>query len=128
MSYQHNMSQGPCTTTLFFLPLEVWLRHQKRKVAGILALVKMPREEMELLPPRGVAELNKRHVRGAWVAQSVKLPTSAPVMISRFVSSSPVLGSVLTVRSLLGILSLPLSLPLPWLHSLSFSLSKIRKH
>ena len=38
--------------------------------------------------------------RGAWVAQLVKRPTSAQVMISRFVSSSPVSGSVLTARSL----------------------------
>ena len=37
---------------------------------------------------------------GTWVVQSLKRPTSAQVMISRFVSVSPVLGSVLTVRSL----------------------------
>ena len=36
--------------------------------------------------------------RGAWVAQSVQRQTSAQVMISRFVSSSPVLGSVLTAQ------------------------------
>ena len=64
--------------------------------------------------------------RGAWVAQSVKRPTSAQVMISRFVGSSPVSGSVLTAQSLelLRILCLPLSLPLPHSHSLS----KIDKH
>ena len=49
-------------------------------------------------------------LRGAWVAQAVKCPTLAQVMISQFVSSSPALGSVLTAGSLLGILSLPLSL------------------
>ena len=38
--------------------------------------------------------------RGAWVAQSVKRLTSAQVMISRFVTSSPELGSVLTAQSL----------------------------
>ena len=38
--------------------------------------------------------------RGAWVAQSVKHPTSAQVMISQSVSSSPALGSVLTAQSL----------------------------
>ena len=38
--------------------------------------------------------------RGAWAAQSVERPTSAPVMISRFLSSSPELGSVLTAQSL----------------------------
>ena len=37
---------------------------------------------------------------GAWVAQSVKCPTSAQVMILWFVNSSPVLGSVLTGQSL----------------------------
>ena len=39
---------------------------------------------------------------GAWVAQSAKCPTSTQVMISRFMSSSPVSGSgsVLTAQSL----------------------------
>ena len=37
---------------------------------------------------------------GAWVAQSVERPTSAHVMISRFVGSSPASGSVLTAESL----------------------------
>ena len=38
--------------------------------------------------------------RGAWVAQSVKHPTSAQVIISWFVSLSPASGSVLTAQSL----------------------------
>ena len=38
--------------------------------------------------------------RGTWVAQSVKLPTLAQVVISRLVSSSPAWGSVLTAQSL----------------------------
>ena len=38
--------------------------------------------------------------RGAWVAQSVKHPTSAEVTISRLVGLSPSSGSVLTARSL----------------------------
>ena len=38
-------------------------------------------------------------IRGASVAQSVGRPTSAQVMISRSVSSSPASGSVLTARS-----------------------------
>ena len=42
----------------------------------------------------------KSEKEGAWVAQSVKHLTLAQVMISRFVSSSPVLGSVLTAQSL----------------------------
>ena len=37
---------------------------------------------------------------GAWVAQSIERPTSAQVMISQFVSSSPASGSVLTAQSL----------------------------
>ena len=37
---------------------------------------------------------------GAWVAQSVKRLTSAQVMVSRFMGSSPTSGSVLTARSL----------------------------
>ena len=38
--------------------------------------------------------------RGAWVVQSVKRPTSAQVMISRSVSSSPASGSGLMAQSL----------------------------
>uniref|UniRef100_A0A8C8YG48 Rho family-interacting cell polarization regulator 2 n=1 Tax=Panthera leo TaxID=9689 RepID=A0A8C8YG48_PANLE len=38
--------------------------------------------------------------RGAWVAQLVERPTSAQVMISQSVSSSPASGSVLTAQSL----------------------------
>ena len=37
---------------------------------------------------------------GAWVAQSIKRPTSAQVLISQFVNSSPPLSSVLTTQSL----------------------------
>ena len=37
---------------------------------------------------------------GAWVAQLVKHPTLAQVMILGFVSLSPVLGSVLKAQSL----------------------------
>ena len=49
---------------------------------------------------------------GPWVAQSVKPLTLAQVMISQFVGSSPVSGSVLTTGawSLLQLLCLPLSL------------------
>ena len=38
--------------------------------------------------------------QGVWVAQSVKHPTSAQVMISQFMNSGPVLGSLLTAQSL----------------------------
>ena len=39
--------------------------------------------------------IEKLNPRGAWVAQSVERLTSAQVMASRFVSSSPASGSVL---------------------------------
>ena len=50
------------------------------------------------------------------MAQLVKCPTSAQVMISQFVSLSPVLGSVLSAQSLepaLSSVSPSLSLPSP---------------
>ena len=69
--------------------------------------------------------------RGSSVAQPVKCLTLAQVMISQFVGSSPVLGSVLTAQCLEPAsdsasfsLSLHASLPLPCL----CSLSKINKH
>ena len=63
------------------------------------------------------------------MAQSVERPTSAQVMISRFMGSSPASGSVLTAQSLepvsdsLSQMSLSLTLP----HSCSVSVSKINK-
>ena len=48
--------------------------------------------------------------QSTWVAQSVERLSSAQVTIARFVGSSPASGFVLTVQSLLGILSLLLSL------------------
>ena len=44
--------------------------------------------------------LESSSLRGTWVAQSVKRPASAQVMISRSVSSSPVSGSGLMAQSL----------------------------
>ena len=70
--------------------------------------------------------------RGAWVAQLFKCPTSAQVMISQFMSSSPTPGSVLTAQSLdpaLDSVSPSLSLCSSPTHTLShgLSLSKINK-
>ena len=42
--------------------------------------------------------ISYKRVRGTWVAQSVKFPTS--VMISQFVGPNPASGSVLTAQSL----------------------------
>ena len=65
--------------------------------------------------------------RGAWVAQSVKRPTSAQVMIPCFMDSSPVSGSVLTDRSLEPASdSVSPSLSVPPL--LALCLPKINKH
>ena len=73
---------------------------------------------------------NKPNISGTWVARSVERPTSAQVMISQFVGSSPASGSVmLTARSLepaSGSVS-PLSPPLPRSHFVSLSL-KNKKH
>ena len=62
--------------------------------------------------------------RGAWVAQSVKRPTSAQVTISRSVSSSPASGSGLMARSLEPAshsVSPSLSAPPPFMLCLSLS-------
>ena len=66
--------------------------------------------------------------RGAWVAQSVKRPTSAQVMISRSVSLSPASGSVLTAQSLEPVSDSvsPSLCPSP-VHALCLPVSKINK-
>ena len=64
---------------------------------------------------------------GAWVAQSVERLTSARVVISWFVGSSPASGSVLTARSLKpasGSVSPSLSAPSPLMLCLSLSQKK----
>ena len=62
------------------------------------------------------------------MAQSTQRPTSAQVMISRFGSSSPTLGSRLSLQARFGS-SVSLSLCRSLLTvSLSLSLSKINKH
>ena len=60
----------------------------------------------------------------AWVAQAVKCPTPAQVKISRFVGSSPALGSVLTAQRLeLTLVSVSPSLSAPPLLVLCLFLS-----
>ena len=64
------------------------------------------------------------HPRCAWVAQSVKHPTLAQVMISRFMGLSPASGSVLTAQSLEPVsdsVSPSFSFPLPCSCSVSIS-------
>ena len=68
---------------------------------------------------------------GARVALSVKHLTSAQVMVSRFVGSSPVSGSVLTAQSLepdSDSVSPSLSAPLLLMVCVSLSLPKINKY
>ena len=68
--------------------------------------------------------------RGAWVAQLVQHPTPMALdfgsgydhTVCELEPQSPMLGSALTVWNLLGIISLPLSMPFP-LFALSLSLS-----
>ena len=64
------------------------------------------------------------------MAQLVKRLTSAQLMISQFMSLSPMLGSVLTAQSLepsLDSVSPSLSAPAPFARVLSLYLSKINK-
>ena len=69
----------------------------------------------------------KIYMRGARVAQSVKHPTSAQVMISQLVSSSPTSGSVMTVQSLEHALDSVFH-SVSALSLSSLSLSKLNKH
>ena len=66
------------------------------------------------------------HLENNWLSQSVIHPTSAQFMISRFVSSSPTSGSVLTARSPEPALDSVSRLYTPS-HSLSLSLSLSQK-
>ena len=81
---------------------------------------------------RQVGYKGKSEHWGAWVAQLVKLPTSAQVMISQFLSLGPTLDSVLTAWRLEPVsdsVSPSLSNPPPFSLSLSLSLLKLNnKH
>ena len=70
---------------------------------------------------------DKRKKRGAWMAQSVKRPTSAQVMISQLVGSSRASASALRAWSLRQILRLPLSLPRPCSHPVHQKRTNIKK-
>ena len=80
-----------------------------------------------ILPVKSSAQcmaLLKNKIWGNWVSRSVKRLTWAQVMILRFMGLSPASGSGLTVRSLLGILPLSLSLSLCPSPERSLSLSE----
>ena len=55
--------------------------------------------------------IKRDHLGSAGVAQSVKHPTSAQVMISQFVSLDPTLGSLLSAQNPIRILCPHLSAP-----------------
>ena len=69
--------------------------------------------------------LRKVESWGAWVAQPVKRLILAQVIISRFMSSSPALGSVLRAQSLEPASDSVLPEPFPGSCFVSRSLSKI---
>ena len=77
-----------------------------------------------------LCSVHETRERSTWVAQLVEHLTLdfSSAVISQFVESSPVLGSVLKAWSLPGILSpslsLSFSLPLPHLHSVSLKIKK----
>ena len=68
--------------------------------------------------------------RGTWVAQSVKPPTSAQVLISQLVNSRPVSGLCTEPGACCKFcVSLSLSTPPgPCSHSVFLSLSEVNKH
>ena len=82
----------------------------------------MKATEPLLKKERGLEEKVER-VPGWLIQLGIQVLISAQVRISWFVGSSPVLGSALTVQSLLGILSLSLW-PSPAL-SLSLKINKL---
>ena len=85
--------------------------------------------DCEHLLPTSLAWQNVDTDRGIWVAQSVKSPTSAQVMISQFLGLSPTSGSELTARSLKPAsdsVSPSISAPLLFC-SVSLCLSKVNK-
>ena len=74
---------------IFFISLSLFLLTKAKIKNGFIH---------EAIP--GALLVRNNLSQGAWVAQSVKCLTSAWVMISWFVGSSPALGFVLTVQSL----------------------------
>ena len=74
-----------------------------------------------------IKKINEAASWGSCVSRSVGRPTSAQVMISQLVGSSPTSGSVLIAQSLepaLDSVCVSLSLPLPCLCSVSLSPKK----
>ena len=67
---------------------------------GFVQIGSPPPRNPALRPCSNLSLPQEARERGAWVAQSVKPPTSAQVTISRSVSSSPASGSGLMAQNL----------------------------
>ena len=116
------------------------VRHSSRNSLVLPSVNKMATRDLQwllsVIPVMGsIHPLNSVDSMGTWVAQSVKCLTSAQVLISWSVSSSPASGSVLTAQSLEPVsdsvspsLSLSLSLCPSTAHALSLSVSVKNKH
>ena len=87
------------------LPLDLGIVRLSRFLALFCGvLLPWPSEPFRLLPDPFFKDTAVGLGGGAWVAQSVKRLSSAQVVISRFMGSSPTSGSMLTAQSLLQIL------------------------
>ena len=95
---------GQCRPPTLSVPLFVLSAAQFHVGSGSGKAVILPEDDgigrIEICSGDEKKPLNAVFPRGTWVAQSVKRPTSAQVMISWSVSSSPASGSVLTAQSL----------------------------
>ena len=110
------MSPLPCNT--YFL----WMG--KLRPPSLASLTRVAQQPQVWLATKAHTVLRKSHTWGTWVAQSVKRPTLARVMISQSVSLRPASGSVLTAQSLEPVsdsVSPSLSDPPPFMLCLSLS-------
>ena len=108
-SFQHNRQQGRLELLLAFLHAQT---SSVRKNFGSRAFVlQCIIESGHTISICQQLKINKIGALG-WLSQ-LSIQLLILVMISRFISSSPTLGSALTAQSLLGILSLSLSLSSP---------------
>ena len=109
---KHPNRQGGSQTFIFTDDMILYVENPKNSTKKLLELI---------------YEFSKKDTKslyiGTWVAQSVERQTSAQIIISQFVGSSPTSGSVLTAQSLepaSDSVSPSLS-ALPHSHSVSFS-------
>ena len=109
--------RGPGLTALFSIPIphiisdNFHLLVDSSKYPGLLFLTSSSPKifpfvrwqhthDYKILSAPKTALFKNIYARGAWVAQSVEHPTSAQVMISQLMGSSPASGYVLTAQGL----------------------------